>query len=228
MVTKRIICLANSRKRGAHCVAGMEVLQSGLLGGWVRPIGSGPEDALLEREQSYTDGTSPKVLDVLDVQLAGHKPSGCQTENWLISGVQNWVKVAEVEPDYLVGRFQNPAAVFENGRHTSAGMNDEVPNAIANSRPGSLLLVHVPEVELHVTKPWDRLKCQARFQYNGIQYWLTVTDPVMEAQFLPRGVSKHNLGPCLLTISLSAPLTKTLGDGLDYRFKLVAAVIKLT
>lgn len=226
MVTKRIICLANSRKRGAHCVAGIEVLQSGAFGGWVRPIGSGPEDALLEREQCYTNGTSPKVLDVLDIQLAGHKPSGCQTENWLVNGVQNWVKVAEVDPAYLVGRFQSPATLFENGRDTYAGINDEVLNVVANGRPGSLLLVQVPEVEVHVIKGWDRLKCQARFRYNGIQYWLTVTDPAIEAQFLPKGLSNNNLGPCLLTISLSASLPKK-DDSTEYRFKLVAAIIPL-
>ncbi|WP_404990043.1 dual OB domain-containing protein [Burkholderia cenocepacia] len=45
METKRIICLANSRKRAEHCVAGIEVLRGGRLGGWIRPIGSGWEHA---------------------------------------------------------------------------------------------------------------------------------------------------------------------------------------
>ena len=35
---KRIVCLANSRKRGGRCVAGKELLADGRAGGWIRPV----------------------------------------------------------------------------------------------------------------------------------------------------------------------------------------------
>lgn len=230
MVTKRIICLANSRKRGEHCVAGIEIIDGGQrLGEWIRPVGSGYEQALLTIEQMYADGSSAQVLDVIDVHLSRHQPDGCQIENWLVDSTQRWVKSHEVDKQRLVGAMQPPATLFQNGSHTGAGLNDQILTEEADRNgSGSLLLVHVPQVAIHVFDHWGKRKCQARFDYNGASYWITVTDPVIEAEFMPQGEAVHNLGPCMLSVSLSAPFVKTLGDGRSYRFKLIAAIIRLT
>lgn len=227
METKRIICLANSRKRGQHCVAGIEVLANGNFGSWIRPVGSGWEHALLTIEQSYENNVSPQVLDVLDVHLLEQAPDGCQVENWRVDDTRRWIKVDEIDRQRLVGAMQPPATLFENAGSTSAGLNDEIPTAQADRVGCSLLLVHVPQVGLYVFNHYGRMKCQARFVYNGVHYWIGVTDPVIEAEFLPGGPATYDLGPCMLTISLSAPLVKEKGDGLSYRFKLIAAVIRL-
>ncbi|WP_157384064.1 dual OB domain-containing protein [Burkholderia glumae] len=226
METKRIICLANSRKRGEHCVAGIEVLDGGQLGGWIRPVGSGWEHALRTIEQSYADNTSPQVLDLLDVHLIEHRPDGCQVENWLVDGTRRWVKRGEVERQRLIGAMQPPATLFLNAGSTSAGFNDQIPTAQADVTGCSLLLVHVPQVELRVFAHYGRTKCQARFDYNGVHYWIGVTDPVIEAEFQPHGPATYDLGACLLSVSLSAPLVKEV-DNISYRFKLIAAIIRL-
>jgi hypothetical protein len=226
METKRIICLANSRKRGEHCVAGIEVLNDGDLGSWVRPVGSGWEHALLTVEQSYLDNTSPQVLDLLDVHLLEHRPEGCQIENWIIDDTRRWVKIGEVDGRNLVDAMPPPLTLFANAGSTSAGLNDQIPTVQADSGAGSLLLVHVPQVELHVFNHYGRLKCQARFFYNGVRYCIGVTDPIIEAEFQPGGPKIHNLGTCLLSVSLSAPLVKDI-DNVSYRFKLIAAIIRL-
>lgn len=230
MVMKRIICLANSRKRAEHCVAGVEILDGGQrLGGWIRPVGSGHEQALLTIEQLYADGTSAQVLDVLDVHLTRPQPNGCQVENWQVDNTQRWVKSHEVDRQRLVNAMQPPATLFQNGSHTSAGLNDQILTEEADRHGGSLLLVHVPQVAIHVFDHWGRRKCQGRFEYNGTHYWITVTDPVVEAEFMPQGEAVHNLGPCMLSVSLSSPLVKTVGgDNRSFRFKLIAAVIRLT
>lgn len=226
METKRIICVANSRKRSEHCVAGIEVLPNGNLGGWIRPVGSGREHALLSSEQAYADNTSPQVLDVLDVHLLEHRPEGCQIENWTVENTRRWVKIGAVDRHWLVGTVRPPATLFANAGSTSAGLNDQIPTAQADQSAGSLLLVHVPQVELHVINHFNKIKCQARFDYNGVRYWISVTDPIIEAQFKPRGVGIHYLGACLLSVSLSAPLIKNI-DNVSYRFKLIAAIIPL-
>jgi hypothetical protein len=228
VVTKRIICFANSIKRGAHCVAGREILPGNVLGGWVRPIGTGAEDALLFGEQAYGDRTSPRILDILDVHLAEHRPVGCQTENWLVDSTQRWVKVGQYQPADMVGLVENPETLFENAGDTYAGLNDEIPNVTADARPGSLLLVQVPELEIHVIAGFHAgaTKVQARFEYRGIRYWLTVTDPVVKAEFQPRGIGAHNLGACLVCISLAMPFNPNDGQ-VYYRYKLVAGVIRL-
>ena len=226
METKRIICLANSRKRSEHCVAGIEVLANGNLGGWIRPVGSGWEHALLSFEQAYTDNTSPQVLDVLNVHLLGHRPDGCQVENWRVDNTRRWVKTGTVDRHRLVSVVRPPETLFANAGSTSGGLNDQIPTVQADQSGGSLLLVHVPQVELHVINHFNKIKCQARFVYNGVRYWISVTDPVVEAEFRPRGLGTYNLGACLLTVSLSAPLIKSV-DNVSYRFKLIAAIIQL-
>lgn len=229
MVTKRIICFANSYKRGAHCVAGREILPGNVLGGWIRPIGTGPEDALLYGEQAYADGSSPGILDLLDVHLVDHRPTGCQTENWLVDSTQRWVRVNRYQPADMLGLVENPETLFENVGDTYAGLNDEIPNVTADSRPGSLMLVQVPQLEIHVIAGFNAgtTKVQARFEYRGARYWLTVTDPAIVSEFKPRGIGTHNLGECLICISLAMPFNPNNGS-VYYRYKLVAGVIRLT
>ncbi|HIC7214030.1 dual OB domain-containing protein [Burkholderia stabilis] len=229
MVTKRIICFANSHKRGAHCVAGREILPGNVLGGWIRPIGTGPEDALLYAEQAYADGSSPRILDLLDVHLTDHRPAGCQTENWFVDTSQRWVRIGRYQPNDMAPLVESPETLFENVGDTYAGLNDEIPNVIADARPGSLMLIQVPQLEIHVIPGFNvgTTKVQARFEYRGARYWLTVTDPAIKAEFQPRGVGAHNLGECLACISLAMPFNPNDGP-VYYRYKLVAGIVRLT
>ena len=100
-IVKRIICLANSRKLGGLCIAGKEILGDGLAGGWVRPIGARPSEAILEHEQRYEDGSYPQVLDVIDILLLGPRPKDHQQENWLINEGR-WVRVGRIAPSMLM------------------------------------------------------------------------------------------------------------------------------
>ncbi|MYC34131.1 MAG: hypothetical protein F4X64_13280 [Chloroflexi bacterium] len=61
---KRIVCLANSRKRGGRCVAGKELLPDDRLGGWIRPVSARHDEEVSPQECCYTDGgdTMPFVF----------------------------------------------------------------------------------------------------------------------------------------------------------------------
>src|ERR1019366_8370022 len=89
--TKRIVCLANSRKYSGRCVAGVEVVQ-GKSGAWIRPVSSRPNEQLHADECSYEDGVEVRVLDIIDVPLGLHRPHGHQTENWLTAPSKKWTK----------------------------------------------------------------------------------------------------------------------------------------
>lgn len=83
-VIKRMVCLANSRKRLAgRCVAG-RVLENGQPTGWIRPVSNREHEEVSECERQYQDGSEPRLLDVIDVPLIESKPKGYQTENWLL------------------------------------------------------------------------------------------------------------------------------------------------
>jgi hypothetical protein len=77
-----LICLANSKKWGGWCVAGLRA--DG--GGWMRPVNARADHGQLERsETALPDGTFPKPLDLLRIQLREAKPAPTQPENWTIS-----------------------------------------------------------------------------------------------------------------------------------------------
>src|SRR5688572_20697011 len=62
--TKRIVCLANSRKLSGRCVAGIEIVDS-QLSGWIRPVSVRQSHEVSEIEREYRDGSDPQVLDIV-------------------------------------------------------------------------------------------------------------------------------------------------------------------
>src|SRR5687768_13524839 len=89
MAQKEIICLANSRKHGGRCVAGLHT--NG--GGWLRAVGRVPDGTLFPPDYTLTDGSEPRLLDVIRIGLEKPQPSLHQPENWTIDG-SRWQLVA--------------------------------------------------------------------------------------------------------------------------------------
>ena len=224
---KRLLCLANSRKPSGRCVAGREVVASG-VGPWIRPVSARPGEEVSEEERQYEDGSDPKVLDVIDVPLLQHRPHACQTENWLLDPARYWRRVRRADWNELQTYVENPPALWINGGSTYHGLHDEIPQAAADALPRSLYLIRVPRVDLTVFAPSaafgnPKRRVQARFQHAAVQYALRVTDPYIERDFLARGDGSYSLGECCLTISLGEPFET---KGQFYRYKLVAAIIE--
>ena len=87
--SKRIACLANSRKLTGRCVAGREI--KGRKGGkWIRPVSSRPGREVDEYERQYEDGSDPCVLDIIRIPVKEPIPEAWQTENWLLHPEYYW------------------------------------------------------------------------------------------------------------------------------------------
>lgn len=228
MITKRILCLANSKKHSGRCVAGREVTTAG-AGPWIRPVSARPGEEVSENERQYQNGADASVLDVIDVPLVRSVPRACQTENWLLDPGFYWSRVQQANWTMLLPFAEAPATLWVNGHSTYHGQHDEIPLAVADALPGSLLLIRVAGVELHAFAPQEafgnpKRRVQAHFTHAGVGYALWVTDPVVEKEYLARPNGYHGLGECCLTISLSEPFQKS--NGQPYRYKLVAAIIR--
>ena len=68
-------------------IAGHEIID-GSPGAWIRPVSNRQSQEVSEYERQYQDGSDPKLLDVIDIPLLEHKPSGHQQENWLLDPEQ--------------------------------------------------------------------------------------------------------------------------------------------
>lgn len=224
-ITKRIVCLANSRKLQGRCIAGRELV-GGIAAGWIRPISDREHEEVSEAERQYEDGSDPKVLDIIDVPVVEPRPTGYQRENWLIEPNEYWVKVGRFHWSALITLTEQGGALWLDGHSTYSGRNDCIPLEQAATLESSLRFIQVESMQLSVFRPGagfgnPKRRVQAEFSFGGSQYALWVTDPVIERAYLALPDSDHALGGSYLTISLGEPF-----EGRCY--KLVAAVIQKT
>lgn len=80
MPTLDIICLANSRKMGGRCVAGLRTDGQG----WMRPVASTRFGELYGCHYKLSDGTEAQVLELIRIEVIKQCPQPYQPENWLI------------------------------------------------------------------------------------------------------------------------------------------------
>ncbi|HET6401946.1 MAG TPA: hypothetical protein VFH95_11175 [Candidatus Kapabacteria bacterium] len=215
--TKRMVCLANSRKMGERCVAGIELVD-GKPVAWIRPVSKRPHEELAPRERQYANGNEPRLLDIIEVPVQEHRPKQYQSENWLIASNRKWKERGTFSWNELLRLVNHKKPLWINGHHTHNGYNDHVPLAEARTLDHSLRLVHVDRWKLHVFKVYYKPTVQAEFSFGGTSYRLKVTDPLIEETYIHTD-GEYDLGESLLTISLGEPFN-------DCCYKLVAAVLR--
>ncbi len=219
---KRIVCLANSRKRNGRCVAGRELLGNGSVGGWIRPVSAREDEEVSGVERQYEDSGEPRVLDVIDVPVLDPRPKGYQRENWLLDPSLRWTRVDRIGESNLAQWTDIGETLWINGYSTSDGLNNRIPLAAANTLDDSLRLVRVDDLELSVSAPradqgdFTR-RMQGRFRFGGATYSLRVTDPVCEQRYPRHG--SYEIGRCFIAVSVGEPYH-------GHAYKLIAAVIE--
>lgn len=221
--TKRIVCLANSRKFSGRCVAGREIVD-GDAGRWVRPVSSRPSREVSEEERQYEDGSDPRLLDIIDVPLIDPCPDDYHTEDWRLDPRWYWTRVGRMTPADLLSFVDSSHALWINDASTFHGLNDKISIKKAETLQTSLALIRVPALQLRVFAPFATFgnperRVQGCFEYAGVKYRLRITDPEYERRFLEEPDGDHDLAGAFLTVSISEPFE-------GYVYKLVAAVIE--
>ena len=196
---KRIVCLANSRKRGGSCVAGKELAENHQPGRWVRPVSNRETEEVSEYERQYADGSGPRVLDIVNIPLLSARPKDHQQENWLLDPSGQWVRTGCFPVANLDRITDSVAPLWANGYRTYNGVNDRVPVAMASDLPDSLRLIKIDALTLVVFQPGldfsnMRRRVQGRFSYAGVGYRLWVTDSVVEQEYLQKDNGEYMLG----------------------------------
>lgn len=219
MLTKRIVCLANSRKHGGRCIAGRELDKDGRIGGWIRPVNREGQ-AVLEYECQLQDGSEPQLLDVIDIPLWEHRPENHQHENWLL-GPGHWSKVDKLSWGDLKCFSETGGTLWQ-----SYYKNDRIPFEKAKKETSSLKMIHCGKSACGLRKSKGQVRAVFHFGEGGRDsYDLAVTDPVIEQRYLDKELGYYHLGECYLTISLGErfpPHDQEEG----YCYKLVAAIME--
>ncbi len=220
---KRIVCLANSRKLSGRCIAGREIAGS-KAGPWIRPVTDPEHQEISECERQYQDGSDPQVLAVINIPLIRPHPHLFQQENWLLDPKFYWEKAERCNWDRLQTFLEPGGPLWINNQSSYSGLNDRIPLPQAERLRRSLRLIHVDGLKIEVFCPGaafvnPKRRVQGRFDHEGIQYWLWVTDPVYERRYLSQSDGRYDLGESCLTISLGEP-----HEGFCY--KLIATIIE--
>ena len=218
--TKRIICLANSRKLSGRCIAGREISGS-RVGDWIRPVSGRVNEEISLYDRRLEDGSEPVLLDVLEIPMTEHRPHACQVENHLIADEYYWTKVDEFPRSSLRSLCEAPPTLWINGYRSYSGINDRIPEDEAANLTSSLVLIEPDQLVLCVERGLRKLQVRAAFSFRRRTYNLTVTDPDIERNFLRQGEGRYKYDrPAVACVSIGEPFE-------GYRYKLVASIIDL-
>jgi len=206
-----IIILANSRKIGNRCIAGIDRR----TGEWLRPCyGEGHEGIPCHVRQ--INGQEPQLLDVVEISMKSRGPNlEYQPENRYLSN-KPWEKIGVVEAKHLFKYCEKGKFLLHN---TDRRIHmDELLSLPAEDRK-SLCLVKAHVNFFTELDVYGRKRVNASFNFGSHEYCLQVTDYEYWSQFPAHETAKAD---CLLTISLGLPFEV---DNCCY--KLVAGVIEL-
>lgn len=225
MAYRRIICLANSRKLGKRCIAGIDIAS----GEWIRPVSSDSDGALTDMHYVLDNGRQPQIFDVIEVDVVQHMPKIYQPENWLI-GSETWRFISSGFHPNFIPLLRNRCTKSEYiffCRGDRVSLND----IRAQRTKISLALVTPRLMQWYVTTSYrGNRQIRACFYIANNRYDLVVTDPMWEMRLkdLQPGKEYDNRSigitsdyRLLLTISLGEPL----GDDNPCCYKLVAGVM---
>lgn len=162
------LCLANSWREGARCVAGLVPGR-----GWVRPVPHRDGRAVQTHECKHFG-----LLDVVEADLGNWVPITGQRENVLL-GPQGFSELREHNPARL--RDELEALVDRSPDFLKFGGSDRVSSAEVQQRGiwRSLALVEPETVQWSITTNIEgRRRVQCHFTLAGNSLDLRVTDPV--------------------------------------------------
>ncbi|HEV2618948.1 MAG TPA: hypothetical protein VGU23_03305 [Acidobacteriaceae bacterium] len=216
---KTIMCLANSYKHGGRCIAGIDLDSNA----WIRLGGNSPDGALCPAEYVLDDGSEPRLLDLIEVELHYALPSAAHPEDWQIAPVRWRLIHRPASPAQL----QAVTASADKATTILRGYCDRMSADEIRQKPmqSSLALVCPSDLHWWIRGEGTKRKYRALFRRHHVTYDFALTDPrwLERLDLLPAGIYPHATfagpaGETWLTVSLSEPFH-------GWHYKLVAAVI---
>lgn len=235
MEYKRIIVLANSIKKSARCVAGVDVGTGTKLtpAGWIRPVSGESEGELERRHMITSDGVALTPLDIVEVPLTGYAKDPIHPEDWIVDASRKWTRSGMFDPKLLGSLEEKPKDLWLE----SSANTDRVTRQflLSQSMHQSLYLIRPANLQIRLTyehnpfKNYNQRKTRASFRYRGQKYMMNLTDPMFTSKHCttypaldaaPIIVQPPYGDKCLLCVSLTPEFQ-------GYHYKIVATVLEL-
>jgi len=217
----RILTIANSRKLGGYCVAGVSLPDRRL----VRPVSPFGSGALSARE-CRVRGRTPHLFDVVSFEHLGPADDPAQPENliiadkpWRLEGRADSDRAFEILLDVA---HAGPTLLANHGRAVPAHVAAAGLSAsLVLIEPGGLRFGHGPVAGGHTGSP------RALFQFGGQAWNLPLTDFEIGPTLLRLPEGLHGWADLGIDRPERTLLTVSLGSAHDdWHHKLVAAVLR--
>jgi hypothetical protein len=234
MSSKRIIVLANSIKKSARCVAGIDVGTGKALvpAGWIRPVSGESEGELEPRHMPINDGAPLAPLDIVDVPLTQYAKDTMHPEDWIIDAGTKWTRVGKMDANGLGSLEEQPNDLWlESTAHT-----DRVTGSFLSrrSKHQSIYLIRPTDFRIELSyehnpfKNKNQKKSKAKFTYRHQAYQMSLTDPAFTNKhcttYPALGAQATIVRPpyrdkCLVCVSLTPVFN-------GFHYKVVATVLE--
>jgi len=218
MGASRFVCLANSRKLGGRCVAGIRVAGNRARpGDWVRPVSTAEHGEV--PVPFYPDGTEMRLGDIVGFVEGLRVPhaGGYQPENvsysgrWTLEGRTNWADLRSLA--------DTPVEPWPDGVSSSKGLLDRFPVQQAHLVRKSLTLQYVKHLRLTQSRSGftGSIEVRGEFTLGSETLRLRVTDPVAEKR-LQESKRDETVKGALVCLSLGEPFG-------GYVYKLLSGIL---
>jgi hypothetical protein len=184
---------------------------------------------LSHTDRQFSGGVEPALLDVIDIDMLSKASHAYQPENHTIDERAYWRRVRQATFSEAMSAVDPRQADLWGTSFGSSysGTNDRVPVANAASFNYSLRLIQVDDLRIQVSAEGTafgnmKRRLRGHFTYSHHHYALSITDPLVEAQYLAGQDGSFNVGNALLCVSLGEPHQT---QGQSYAYKLIASVI---
>lgn len=218
---KYFICLANSKKYGERCIAGVEVtknldsgytiVKNGDKPKWIRPVtgeehGQVPSD-LVEKIN---------LLDIVEIDVIEDAPNGYQSEN--VKFNSSSLKVVG-----RVGNSPENLNLFSDNQQSNLFGNKgkAIPSDTIGTIDKSLTLIKVKNATVYIRKEFDKEQYRLKFTFNSANYDLPITD----VKFLEKCINSTSI---TIDEPIKDDIYLAISLGVEYEgwyYKLVAGVI---
>jgi hypothetical protein len=176
--------------------------------------------------ESFLDNkVQPSVLDVIDIHLLKPAKVAGQPEDWLIAPDYTWNYRGTLPKEELSKAIETPPNLWLEYPKNPFYPDRVSPEYVKKHNLPSLYLIKVSHLQIVIEERQCQKKRRAKFNYCGISYNLSLTDPEMQTRFFPNfphvptGTVANGPAPdSILCVSLAPEW-----NGKHY--KLIAAVI---